>query len=166
MPLRLEWDQEPETPQVVELALIDRYASAQQLMLVEEWDAAIYIFGYVAEMVLKTAYFRVRGNNPSDTVALMLSPAKTRGQQIIPDIAHENYHSLDFWSALLRAERTQQQRPLLPAVEAQLISFTQTLYQNWMVEMRYHPNRASEANAQLVADAAEWLFSIRVELGA
>ncbi len=34
-----------------------------------------------------------------------------------------------------------------------------------MVEMRYHPNRATEADAKKVAEAAKWLFDNRADLG-
>ena len=165
MSLRLEWEAETETPQLLELALIDRFNSANTLLAQSEWDAAIYLYGYVAEMVLKTAYFRIVGNNPADPVSAMLRPARNAGNRLIPGIADESYHSLRFWSELLRAEWQQQNRPLAAITEMYLIEYSRVLYLNWMVEMRYHPNRADRHEAGDVAEAADWLFNNRAEIG-
>ncbi|MBC7805940.1 MAG: hypothetical protein H7145_07295 [Akkermansiaceae bacterium] len=165
MSLRMEWEGEAETPQLLERALIDRFRSANELLAQGEWDVAIYQYGYVAEMVLKTAYFRVIGNNPADPVAAMLRPARNAGNRLSLGIPDENYHSLRFWSELLRAERRQQNRPLPSVIEMYLIAYTRDLYLNWMVEMRYHPNRATRPEAVDVAEAADWLFNNRAELG-
>ena len=166
MSLRSDWESELETPQLLEIALIDRYKSAYETLPLAEWDAAIYIFGYVAEMILKTAYFRVVGNSLAAPVKPMLSPARSRGEELIPGVNHDSYHSLRFWSELLRAERSDQGRGLLTDTENSLIEHTNNLYDKWMVEMRYHPNKATEADALEVAEAVQWLFNNRIELGA
>ena len=166
MSLRSDWDSELETPQLLEVALIDRYEAAYEILPLAEWDATIYLFGYVAEMILKTAYFRVIGNSLADLVKPMLVPARNNGAALIPGISYESYHSLRFWSELLRAERNIQGRGLPAATENILIQYTNLLYDKWMVEMRYHPNKANEADAREVAEAVQWLFDNRIDLGA
>ncbi len=94
MPLRADWELETETPQLFELALVDRYETANQLLASGGWDAAIYFYGYVAELILKAAYFRFLGNNISDPIASMLNPARVRGSQLhqlgfMPNIGHD-----------------------------------------------------------------------------
>jgi hypothetical protein len=116
-------------------------------------------------MVLKTAFFRVQGNNLAGDVATMLSASRRAGAQLIPLIPHESYHSLRFWSELLLATRRQQGRALSVGTELELQYYNRILYMNWMVEMRYHPNRANETEALEVAEAATWLFNNRSELG-
>ncbi|GAB4459957.1 MAG: hypothetical protein OHK0029_23200 [Armatimonadaceae bacterium] len=165
MSLRVEWEGETETPQLLERALVDRFSAANALLAHGQWDTAIYLFGYVVEMVLKTAYFRAIRNSLFAPVGAMLRPARNAGNRLIPGIPDENYHSLRFWSELLRAERRQQNRVLHPVTEMWLAEYTRVLYQNWMVEMRYHPNRADRRTAVDVAEAATWFFDHRAELG-
>ena len=116
-------------------------------------------------MALKTAYFRVVGNNAADPVGPMLRPARNAGRLLLPGVSDENYHGLLFWSELLRAKRHEQSRPMGPDMEATLGGYTRVLSLNWMVEMRYHPNRADRADALEVAEAATWIFNNRVDLG-
>ncbi len=164
MSLRVEWEQEGETPQLLELALEDRFKAAKELLARGEWDAAIYLFGYVAEMTLKVAYFLYIGNRSTDSVVAMLAPARSEGVRLTLGIDHESYHSLRFWSELLQATRQEDNLALPSGIGADLVRHVAVLYSNWKVDMRYHPNRATQAQAQKVADAAEWLFNNRVAL--
>jgi hypothetical protein len=95
----------------------------------------------------------------------MLRPARNAGNRLIPGVADENYHSLRFWSELLLAERQQQNRPLNADIEMHLVESSRILSLNWMVEMRYHPNRANRTEAIEVAEAADWMFNNRAEIG-
>ena len=77
MSLRLEWVGETETPQLLELAMEDRYVTASALLARGEWDGAIYLLGYVGEIVLKTAYFRLRGESLASPISAMLFAARS-----------------------------------------------------------------------------------------
>lgn len=129
MSLRLEWDAEHETPQLLELALVDRFNTARQLLTIAEWDAAIYFFGYVAQMVLKTAYFRVHGNRLTDRVKEANNLARRSAQYLIPNtIEYESYHSLLFWAELLKAERRRLNRSLPAMIEMNLSAYIPKFY--------------------------------------
>ena len=95
----------------------------------------------------------------------MNSTARQRGRNYIPRVPDEFYHSILFWTELLRAERRAVSRPLPSVTEMYLAVFCRVVYLNWYVEMRYHPNRATRADAEEMSEAVGWLFDNRVELG-
>lgn len=165
MSLRLEWEQEPETLQLLERTLIHRYHSAKDLFSQGDYDMTVYLLGYVAEMVLKTAYFRFRRESITRDVKDMISFARRNGRSYIAGIADESYHSVLFWAELLRVERQATNRSLPSITDTYLATFSRTVYLNWWIEMRYHPNRVTRFDALEMLEATSWLFDNRAELG-
>ena len=119
--------------------------------------AGMYLMGYSAEMLLKSAYFRFSGAQPTDRIAALLGPAQQTAQRLIPGISRETYHSLRFWALLLRAKRRQQNNPLPLAVDAPFVSRTRRLYQNWWIGMRYRPDSAQPRETLILLDDMDWL---------
>ena len=164
MSLRIRLEGIAETLQEFELALEDRFAVGQHLIVNGYPDAGIYLLGYVAEMLLKTIYFRFTGAGPADLVGPRLAPARTVGRMLLPQITDEHYHSLRFWAMLLQAERDRQGRPLPVNIALLFEVCTERLHNNWFVEMRYRRNQAMTAEALAVLSDVGWLRANRLDL--
>lgn len=157
MPLRYRVENEPESIQELELAAREKYLEGLELMVSGQPGGGIYLMGYAAEMLLKTAFFLFEGARPADLVLPRLAPALHLAQTLIPDVNHETYHSLRFWALLLIERRCQQNRPLPDEVEARLRQGTRRLHQNWYVAMRYHADRSDRLEMRSVDDDVTWL---------
>jgi hypothetical protein len=153
-----------ETLQDLELAAERRYREGVELIARGHPAGGIYLMGYVAEMVLKYAYFRYVGARPSDRVTPRLGPARARGRILIPGILDESYHSLEFWSRLLRAERQRDNRPLQPEIDAPFVQRTRRLHQNWWVHMRYLPDHVQDWELRCMRADVGWLRKQRLQL--
>lgn len=139
MPLRGELEQIPETLGEFELAWQARWAEAQTLWVMEQHVGALYLLGYVAELLLKSAWFRFRGASPTDLVTWgLLGTAASQARALgLAGVGPESYHSLVFWAKLLRTARRRENVPLPPEVDAPFVQRTRRLYQNWWVGARY-----------------------------
>lgn len=90
-----------------------RYREAQRLAVAGDRLAAIYLWGYAAEMLLKAAYFRLRGWLPTQPIT-MTDIRDARNYAITTlQIAwpQPNLHDLSRWRALLVEERKHQLLP-------------------------------------------------------
>jgi len=157
MTLRRRLEAVPETVQEFELAAGQKYQEGVVLAAGGYAGAGTYLLGYSAEMLLKSAYFRYTGARPADLVQPRLAAALTAGRRYIPPVPHEAYHSLRFWSLLLREVRRQQNRPLPAAVDASFVSRTRRLYQSWWIGMRYRRDQATSLEAGSVYSDVTWL---------
>ena len=157
MPLRLRLEAVAETVQEFELAAAQKYQEGAALIAAGYEGAGIYLLGYSAEMLLKNAYFHYTGARPADLTQPRLGAALSAGRRYIPLISHEAYHSLRFWSLLLREVRRHEKRPLPPAVDAPFVSRTRRLYQNWWIGMRYHQEYSVSREAGSVYSDVTWL---------
>lgn len=126
-----------ETIQDIDTAADERYWEAYELAVQGRHFGAIYLFGYVAEMLLKSAGFRFDGALPGDYVATRLAPAKAYGRVRFPLVDPESYHSLQFWVAFLEEKRADAGRPLPAALSTELRTRTGRVYDRWWVSMRY-----------------------------
>ncbi len=153
MPLRFRLEQQQETLFSFERAAAARYLEGRELMSSGYSGAGMYLMGYSAEMLLKSAYFRFSGAQPADRVSALLGPA----QWLIPSVPRETFHSLRFWALLLRAKRRQQNDPLSAALDAPFVSRTRCLYQNWWIGMRHRPDAAQPREALILLDDVDWL---------
>ncbi len=165
---RTELEGIPETVQELVLAAEERYWEAFELLVQARDFAAIYLSGYCAEMLLKTATFRFDGALPGDLVEPRLGPAKTFGKAKFPTIGHESYHSLIFWSELLLSKRSDAGRPLSADLLTDLRLRVNRMYQSWWVSMRYRTAGSIVASPQPVALTiladVDWLLKHHSEL--
>jgi hypothetical protein len=154
----------PETLQDFELAAEQKYWEGIELSLAGRRGAGIYLMGYAAEMILKNSCFCLDGANPADQVVARLAPARRWMTVQCPLVRDESYHSLWFWTWLLRAKRRNQGRPLSDAVDWGLVRRMRRLYQLWWVEMRYRPDQAQLVELELVYDDVTWLREHQLSL--
>lgn len=157
MPLRYRLEQQQETLLSFELAANARYLEGHNLMFRGYGGAGMYLMGYSAEMLLKSAYFRYSGAQPSDRILALLAPAQQTAKRLIPGVSPEGNHSLRYWALLLRAKRSRQNDPLPGSIDAAFVSRTRRLYQNWWVGMRYRPDLSQPMENLSVLDDMDWL---------
>ena len=74
-----------ETPSVMCQAAQTRLLEATALVEAGQWDGAVYLAGYVAEMLLKVAYCDLEPSFPANgTVDAVFGPARTLWQSLVP----------------------------------------------------------------------------------
>jgi hypothetical protein len=157
MPLRYRLEQQSETLLSFELASHAKYLEGYDLMFRGYGGAGMYLMGYSAEMLLKTAYFRYSGAQPSDRISALLAPAQQTAKRLIPGVSPEGNHSLRYWALLLRAKRSQRNHPLPGIIDASFVSRTRRLHQNWWVGMRYRPDSSEPLEVLSLRDDVDWL---------
>jgi hypothetical protein len=151
---RLHDDRSPGTIQDLLLASEARMSDASGL-LAPDPTASVYLAGYVVECLLKHAALRVCGSAVYDPVWPALRPMRARVQLWLGVIAHEAFHSLEFWALGLR-EAWRHERGEVPAVVSQATQRACALHQGWTVSMRYRSNLISEPDARDFHARAVW----------
>lgn len=168
MAIRYRIQQSPQTVQDCELAAEDRYYEGLELIAAGRFSGGIYLLGYVAEMILKHAYFRFREKRPADLVKPLLGPAKNQARNsslaLLRNVSHELYHSLAFWARLLVAVRQQKGFPLAPDLRNTLLQRSRRMYRNWSVDLRYKRDHPTEREVQTFLDDVSWLRANHVAL--
>ncbi len=160
MPLRNLNEATDETILEFQSAAEDRYWEAISLMTDGHLAGGIYLIGYVAEMLLKSAYFAVRGERLTTQIWPLLAPAWAVGATYFPgsfSLNRRDYHNLDFWARLLREERRRLGVPLPWHMDAEYLLHTRRLYMTWWVEMRYRHAQATPVDAEEALEAVSWL---------
>lgn len=159
MSYRFQISSQPETLQDFEVAADARYWDAVHLAVESRQHGAIYLFGYVAEIRLKLACFRIDRARPSDPIASLLGPVRTYQRRYLPTLKTENYHSLEFWLYLLRHKRTRLGQPLLPPFDQRLVQCVRRIHSSWRVEMRYRADSPSLQDMVNVYNDVSWLHT-------
>jgi hypothetical protein len=159
--LRTLFQASAETEAEISAAAEERWAAAQSLLATGRFGDAVYLYGYVAEMLLKRAnyLYLVRTSRAAlaDTVPSVFSPARSRGQTLIPGISPEGFHSLRFWAMLLEADREQLGDALPMPLAGSFQSVTERLHNHWFVEMRYRALQSPRSEALEVQQDVGWL---------
>ena len=157
MPLRARVESNPETLQDLDIAGEQHYWEAIEMMVCQHNATGIYLMGYVAEILLKAAYFRLSGAALADPLDAYLRPARNLMRTRYRVIDAEGGHGLFYWLTLLRMRRQILTRPLSVDTEMRLVRAIRRLRQEWWVGMRYRPDQASPEEAQLVYNEVSWL---------
>jgi len=150
----------PETIFEFQRAAEDRYWESLSLFTEGYFGGGIYLMGYVAEMLLKAAYFSFCGEPLTASIGPMLAPAWRRGCTDFPDsfsLQNRDYHNLDFWSRLLREERRRQGMSLPFHVDVEYQYQTGCLFMTWWAEMRYRHDAATLSDAEAAMESVNWL---------
>ncbi len=157
MALRRRLEMQGETWVSIQLAANARFFEGRDLVHRGFGGAGIYLLGYSAEMLLKSAYFRYTGIKGSAPINPLFGGVQQVANQLIPGVSREAFHSLRFWGLLLRKIRRHENRALPPQIDAPFVSRTRRLYQNWWVSMRYRPDQAQAREVASVLEDVEWL---------
>ena len=93
-----------ETPEVMFQAAAARLGEAETLLENGQWDGAVYLAGYVAEMLLKVAFCNLDpAFRSSDIVSSAFGPAADiwRGPSHLVALPPLHKHNLLFWETVL-----------------------------------------------------------------
>jgi hypothetical protein len=145
---------------------ISRFVKSAPLRL-EEGDvlskdyrlAAIYLYGYAAEMILKAAYFKnlrypVIAEIDRDTRNRAMAVAQMNG------FMQRDPHDIAGWARLLVWDRATLHTPAYePALSRQIVAKAITIYENWRPEMRYRNTSPAVATVAIVRSAVGWLVT-------
>ena len=157
MPKRLLSRFQPDSIVEFRAAAMQRSLDALALETGGRRSGAIYLWGYVAEMTLKAAFFEASGVDRFEAIPLK----KLReGLATLPGVDGRQLHHLGLWAqALVRLRGTV---PSLlypdPAFGSVVIAKAQALYGLWRETIRYHKNVAYSHELSRARGAAEWLF--------
>jgi hypothetical protein len=163
MPRRLLDRCQPESIREFRAAARQRFQDGLSLAAANRRTAAIYLWGYTAEMLLKAAYFTLTGLAETDplTWAGNILPAIVRGRGLgIPWPTQGQGHNVRAWVELLVGVRA-----LTPATTyatpfaTELRRQGQRLEWLWRETLRYHKNIAYVHEVTQVREAAEWLLT-------
>ena len=162
MPRRLLDRCQPDSIREFRAAARCRFDDALSLAAAGRRMAAVYLWGYSAEMTLKAAYFSVEGRPETQplTWGADLQPAIRRGQAM--GIAWHGQgagHNVRAWAELLVRTRALSPATSLPApfgLEVQRRG--QQVGRLWREFLRYHKNNAYEYEMRQIREAVSWLL--------
>jgi hypothetical protein len=106
--------------------------------------AAIYVWGYAAEMSLKASYFDsilFELRRPIERIDLRAAVARAATLGIAWP-SPPNLHNLTAWSEVLIAERRSRGNSLPPWKAVRLLRASQRLFRLWREILRYRSNQA------------------------
>ena len=158
----------PHTVGRFRLAAWGRYREGNQLAIAAGQQnnpalrhGAIYLFGYVAELVLKAAYFRLRPANALGTIAIPdMHNARNRAtSHFHVHWPGTNLHFLPGWANLLVHERHLLGQPYAPPFATSLVAQVNRLTLLWTESIRYYYSRPVLAEVGVAHTAARWLVS-------
>ena len=163
-----------QTPESLWLVAEQRLFDARKLFRKAGREAgAVYMAGYVVEMALKGAYFRVpattgAGYAMSDDVTLACRAPQSSGANLSEwqsvagsFLVGARGHDLLGWRALLIARRALAARPPLDSTLAGEIQNVASL---WRVEMRYDLAPVPRADATAILYSTTYIFNHREDL--
>jgi hypothetical protein len=133
MPLATRFQQIPETIAVMEKAALSRFREGEFLVRSGRFDSGIYLLGYAAEMLLKTAYCRIDPQvRRNFLVAARLTPARRYWRTTFGD--SPSGHDILFLALSIEDDRPRQGKPLWPVATARLFNTTiDRIAENWTV---------------------------------
>jgi len=150
----------PDSVGEFELAVRQRDHDARSLAAAGRRTAAIYLWGYAAEMVLKAAYYRRIGHLPGQPITatdLRLARTAAVGLGITwPG----NLHHLANWAQLLvltRATIPGWAYPQ-PGFGNDVVAQVRRLHRHWVETLRYHKNVAYPHEVEQAQAGTDWLL--------
>lgn len=137
-----------------------RYHEARRLVFGgDERHRLVATSGYALEMLLKAAYFRLRGRSDADPIAIGdLHGAKSYAQSTLGMIWPGNLHDVSAWAQLLIEERRFQHQPYPALFARRLNSRVRRVHANWRETLRYRSNRPYVGEVDAVLQCVRWVL--------
>lgn len=161
MPRRILERCNPDSIREFRAAARQRYDDALVLAAEGRRTAAIYVWGYAAEMTLKAAYFSFLGHPESAAITWQnhLLPAINAGQAMVAWPNQGKGHNVRAWSEFLVLSRAADPATAYPAKFAREVqAHGQRIGQLWRETLRYHKNIAYRYEVRQVREATEWFL--------
>lgn len=150
----------PDTIDELERAAPRRFAEADALRRGKRWIGAIYLYGYVAEMVLGAAHFKLLGYSPAQEIEfdrrrqLVQAAKKLSGMTI-----EAKPHPVDGLAQLLVVEKKRLAPPgHEPELENMIRLQSSLIRDYWSIKLRYRDMIASADDARVMRSAAKWFL--------
>lgn len=163
MPKRLLDRCQSDSIDEFQLAAHQRYLDGLSAASAGRRTAAIYLWGYAAEMTLKAAYFRVSGFAPKQAITAKdrKSAVQQAGKLNIAWPTAGQGHNVRAWAELLVATRssTAGQNYSTAQFGREVQVRGQRLEKLWNETLRYHKNRAYPYEVEQVLEAVSWLLA-------
>jgi hypothetical protein len=144
-----------------------RYDEARSLAGLGHGTAAIYLWGYTAEMVIKAAWFTLIGipeTRPIGPTDLAAAVAVARAYGIVWP-PQGRYHAIFHWGQLVVQHRMALAKPYpSPRFGRQVIEHSRRIYDCWREVIRYKKNRAYPSEVATVAESTQWLLANSIAL--
>jgi hypothetical protein len=126
--------------------------------------AAIYLWGYTAEMTLKAAYFRAVG---FDSLQSIGKADLKSGQDFakLYGIPFGGFHDVSGWAGVIVTYRAANGLSYpQPGFANEVLTQVAIVARHWKEVIRYHKNTAYRFEMVQVADAVEWFLIHSLEL--
>lgn len=139
-----------------------RYLDGIGLYLAHEFRStgAVYVLGYVAEMLIKSAYYRVRGVGPCEDLRAELRGMEARAMALgYAWTAGRSRHQVESLAGLLAYERRARGCALLAELESGLLGHASLIASHWSESLRYKDAVATEHEVNEVLSSVEWLIA-------
>jgi hypothetical protein len=146
----------------------ERYWDGLTLALDDRSTGAIYVFGYVVEMLLKVAFFRIRMvPGPHNLwIPLTLGGASpfAMARSHASWYGRPSLHNLEAWLRLLIAERNSAGPALDPIAAGEIETHVRVVDAHWRETLRYKSLTVSGAEINEVFKSVDWLYKNQVLL--
>jgi len=134
-----------------------RRADADRLEEHGRRGAALYLRGYIAEIRLCTACYRVLGFNPTDTITDEIRRKHEKAARDLNLMARGEPHHLPGWARYLAYLRQQNNRGLKRTIRELLLANVEDIYEQWRPRLRYKPVVPTMAQQRVVRTATDWI---------
>lgn len=139
-----------------------RNEDARGLAAAGRLAAAVYLWGYVAEMTLKAGWFSLIGfaENQGITGANLRTAVDLAENQCqIQWPKQGRYHAIPYWAQLLSVHRMAIGNPYPnPQFGVDLEKHSWLIYDRWRETMRYKTNCPYRREVDVVSDSVQWLL--------
>ncbi len=117
---------------------------------------AVYLLGYVAEMLIKVSYYQVRGVPAANDVSAELSAIRGRAAALGLTWTG-NLHNIVNLATLLVLERMARGNPMPHGLAAEFLSRVIALSMEWSEQLRYKSVTAGEREVREVFEHVDWI---------
>ena len=140
-----------------------RNDDAHSLLAVGRGTAAIYFWGYAAEMILKQAWFRLAGFSDAQQIGVKDLNAAVKTATSVYGITwpgHGQLHNIYCWAQLVTRHHIATVGPYADMTfEPEVTGQAKRIYERWRESMRYKKNQAYMAEVYAVQSAASWILN-------
>ncbi len=124
--------------------------------------AAIYLWGYAAEMTIKAAYFAATGfeDGRAITIGDLRDAVNSRLASTIDWSGQGRLHHVPAWAELLVELRASDPKLVYadPKFGGEIVGMGRRFRRVWSETLRYHENVAYEHEVRRIRDAADWFL--------
>ncbi len=159
---------QPDSIREFRAAAAERYLDGASAAHAGRRTAAIYLWGYVAEMTLRAAYFDAIGYPLGRHITAADLRAASNNSRRLNFSWVGNLHNLDSWAQLLVLTRTSTVPRSVSysgkRFASRVVAVVRRMRPLWNESLRYHKNLAYDHEVRRVRDATSWLIDHTYEL--